>query len=94
MTANTAVDADSLCNNVATPHVTTCTFTNNFVSTCITGSTFTNNTVIIVEFLQNATIEYSSESVCVSVFLCFRVSVYLCFHVSVNVSMNTNFNTS
>ena len=34
--------------------------------------------IIIVAFLQNATIEYSSESVCVSVI---RVSVFLCFCV-------------
>ena len=47
--------------------------------------------IIIVAFLQNATIEYSSESVCVSMFLCFRVSVFLHDNSKSNQSMNMKF---
>ena len=51
-------------------------------------------TVIIVAFCKNATIKYSSESVCVSEFLCFHVSVFLRDNSKSIRSMNTNFNTS
>ena len=49
--------------------------------------------IIIVAFLQNATIEYSSESVCVSVFRvsCFCISVFLRDNSKSNQSMNTKF---
>ena len=48
-------------------------------------------TVIIVVFCKNATIKYSSESVCVSVFLCFHASVFLCDNSKSIQSMNTKF---
>ena len=52
------------------------------------GLFYKTRAIFIVAFLQNTTIEYSLESVCVCVFLCFCVSVFLHDNSKSNQSKN------